>query len=219
MPGSSALIVAGGWEGHEPELAARVVSRLLADEGVTAEVHETLAPLGDPELLRAQALVVPIWTMGELPAENERTLVDAVRDGVGLGGFHGGMGDAFRASGDYQWVVGGQFVCHPDGIVDYRVEVRPDHPLTAGIGDFDVHSEQYYMHVDPSNEVLATTTFHRPAMPWVDGVVMPVVWRRRFGAGRVFYSALGHVAAELEHPPVHELLRRGLRWAAGLDGA
>lgn len=38
----------------------------------------------------------------------------------------------------------------------------PDDPVMAGIGDFPYGSEQYYMHdymhVDPSNEVLATTT-------------------------------------------------------------
>jgi len=211
----NALIVAGGWATHEPEAGAERVRALLAHEGVAATVHTSLDPLGDPELLRAQALVVPIWTMGEIPDAYERTLVAAVRDGVGLAGFHGGMGDSFRSATDYQWVVGGQFVAHPDEIVDYRVELVPGHPLAAGLDDFDVRSEQYYMHVDPSNDVVATTTFRRPDAPWIDGVVMPVAWCRRFGRGRVFYSSLGHTAAELDRPPVRELLHRGLRWALG----
>ena len=56
-----------------------------------------------------------------------------------------------------------------------------------GITDFDYPSEQYYMHVDPANEVLATTTFSGEHAPWIEGVVMPVVWKRRYGEGRVFY--------------------------------
>ncbi len=212
-----ALIVAGGWDGHQPEASAALLAGLLAEEGFTPTVATTLDVLADAELLRRQALLVPNWTMDDLPSEHEQTLVQAVRDGVGLGGVHGGMGDSFRKAEHYQWVVGGQFVGHPDGVVDYHVDLVPDHPLTVGLQGFDVHSEQYYMHVDPSNEVVATTTFHRPHLPWVDGVVMPVAWRRRFGAGRVFYLSVGHTPQDLEPEPVRTLLRRGLRWAGGLS--
>jgi type 1 glutamine amidotransferase len=83
-----------------------------------------------------------------------------------------------------------------------------------GIGDFDYRSEQYYMHVDPSNEVLATTTFTGEHAPWIDGVVMPVAWKRRHGKGRVFYSALGHVASEFQVPQMRKILERGMLWAA-----
>jgi type 1 glutamine amidotransferase len=142
-------------------------------------------------------------------------LVGAVRGGVGLGGYQGGMGDAFRAAPLYQFMCGGQWVAHPGNIIDYRVEItRKDDPLMAGIGDFDYRSEQYYMHVDPSNEVLATTTFAGIHCSWIEGVVMPVVWKRRHGKGRVFYSSLGHVAAEFEVPQMATILRRGLVWAA-----
>ncbi len=211
------MVVVGGWEGHEPEAAAERVCALLEAEDVRPTVSRSLDPLADADLLAAQAVVVPLWTMGEIPAEHERTLVGAVEAGTPLAGFHGGMGDAFRAAVDYQWVVGGQFVGHPDGIVDYRVDPVPGHPLTAGLEPFEMRSEQYYMHVDPSNDVVATTTFVRPNAPWIDGVVMPVAWRRRFGRGRVFYSALGHQAADLDRPAVRELFRRGLHWA--LTGA
>jgi uncharacterized protein len=91
---------------------------------------------------------------------------------------------------------------------------RPDDPVMAGIEDFDYQSEQYYMHVDPSNEVLATTTFSGEHAYWIKGVVMPVVWKRRHGEGRVFYSSLGHAAAELEIPQMRTILRRGMNWAA-----
>ena len=73
-----------------------------------------------------------------------------------------------------------------------------------GIRDFDYRSEQYYMHVDPSNEVLATTTFSGEHASWTKGVVMPVVWKRRHGEGRVFYSSLGHVAKEFDVPEMRD---------------
>ena len=143
--------------------------------------------------------------------------MDAVRAGAGLAGFHGGMGDAFRACTEYQFMVGGQFVAHPGNIIDYTVHVtKPADPIMAGLTDFQVHSEQYYMHVDPGNDVLATTTFsgEHEGVDWIKGVEMPVVWKRRYGRGRVFYSALGHVAAEFDVPQVSTLLQRGMLWAA-----
>jgi type 1 glutamine amidotransferase len=134
---------------------------------------------------------------------------------VGLAGFHGGLCDAFRNSPEYQFITGGQWVAHPGGIIDYRVEIeRRDDPVVRGLDDFDYRSEQYYLHVDPANEVLATTRFSGEHAPWIDGVVMPVAWKRRHGQGRVFYSSLGHVAAEFQHPSMRTLFERGMLWAA-----
>ena len=125
------------------------------------------------------------------------------------------MGDAFRNSTEYQFMVGGQWVAHPDGIIDYEVNIiNHTDPIMAGIPDFKLHSEQYYMHVDPSNEVLATTTFDCPTLTWIKGTVMPVVWKRMWGAGRVFYSSLGHVARDFEVPEVLTIQVRGMVWAA-----
>jgi type 1 glutamine amidotransferase len=125
------------------------------------------------------------------------------------------MCDAFRESVDYQFMCGGQWVAHPGNIIDYRVNIsRRDDPIAAGIEDFSYRSEQYYMHVDPSNEVLATTTFDGRYADWIDGVVMPVVWKRKHGKGRVFFSSLGHTADEFAVPEMRTILQRGLNWAA-----
>ena len=105
-------------------------------------------------------------------------------------------------------------MAHPGDIIDYRVNIVRGDTITEGIDDFDYRSEQYYMHVDPSNEVLATTRFSGEHAPWIQGVVMPVAWKRRHGLGKVFYSALGHAAKEFEVAPMRKLLLRGLRWAA-----
>lgn len=209
-----ALIVWGGWAGHEPEACAHIVAELLRPQGFEVRLEQGAEAFGDPALPWVD-LIVPICTMSRIEKAHAQNLAAAVQSGVGLGGFHGGMGDAFRESVEYQFVTGGQWVAHPGGIIDFRVNVvRPDDPVMQGIEDFDYRSEQYYMHVDPSNEVLATTTFGGQHAPWIEGVVMPVVWKRRHGLGRVFYSALGHVAAEFDRPPMRTLLQRGLRWAA-----
>ena len=209
---SDALIVHGGWDGHQPGAFAEVCSELLRDEGLSVEVADSLDVLTE-DRLAGLSLIVPIWTMGTITHERLTDLLEAVCRGVGVAGFHGGMGDAFRDATDFQFMVGGQFVAHPDGIKDYDVNFVPD-PLTEGLADFRVHSEQYYMHVDPSNHVLATTVFEPSEAAWVAGTVMPVAWTRRWGRGRVFYSSLGHAPEELEVPEARELLRRGMAWAA-----
>jgi len=209
-----ALIVWGGWEGHEPKAGANVVKGMLEEEGFAVRVEITTAVFADPAIAEL-SLIVPIYTMSKLSKAEEVNLTKAVESGVGLGGYHGGMGDAFRESTGYQFMSGGQWVAHPGDIIDYRVNiVRRDDPIMDGIEDFAYRSEQYYMHVDPSNEVLATTTFSGEHASWIDGVVMPVVWKRRHGEGRVFYSSLGHAAKEFEVVQMRTILRRGLVWAA-----
>ncbi|HZC82789.1 MAG TPA: ThuA domain-containing protein, partial [Rubrobacter sp.] len=126
-----------------------------------------------------------------------------------------GMADSFRHSINYQFMVGGQWVAHPGKIIAYQVNII-DHedPITSGLEEFQMHSEQYYMHVDPSNEVLATTTFSGEHIPWIEGNVVPVVWKRQWGEGRVFYCSLGHVAKDFDVPEAKEIVKRGMLWAS-----
>lgn len=209
-----ALIVWGGWAGHQPEQCAEVVSRMLREDGFDVVVENTTEAFTDPKL-RELSLIVPIVTMSTIEKEEIDNLSAAVQYGVGLAGFHGGTGDSFRNETKYQFMVGGQWVAHPGNIIDYTVQVtRPDDPVMAGIGEFPYRSEQYYMHVDPNNEVLATTTFAGDHCDWIGGHVMPVVWKRRHGVGRVFYSSLGHHATEFAVPQMATILRRGMQWAA-----
>ncbi|HWU17047.1 MAG TPA: ThuA domain-containing protein [Devosia sp.] len=209
-----ALIVWGGWSGHEPEQCAAIIRTMLEEDGFKVYVENTTEAFADPSI-RDLSLIVPIFTMSKIEKEELSNLTAAIEGGVGLAGYHGGMGDAFRDAVDYQFMVGGQWVAHPGNIIDYRVDItRPDDPVMQGIESFPYHSEQYYMHVDPSNEVLATTTFNGEHASWIDGVTMPVVWKRKHGQGRVFYSSLGHVASEFAVPQMRTILRRGMNWAA-----
>lgn len=210
-----ALIVWGGWNGHDPQLCAELFAAVLRDKGYEVETSFSLNSYLDREKMHSLSLVVPIWTMGTITREQEQGLLEAVKSGVGIAGFHGGMADSFRNNTEYQWMVGGQWVAHPGNIIDYKVNIiNHTDPITAGLQDFWMHSEQYYMHVDPGNEVLATTTFNTDIAPWVNGTVMPVVWKRMWGQGRVFYCSLGHQAKDFNVPEAKEIVTRGMLWAS-----
>ena len=211
-----AIMVWGGWEGHEPKQCVDIFAPILEEEGFAVTISDTLDTYKDRDLMAEQDLVVPAWTMGQIEGEQEQGLLAAVDRGTGIAGWHGCMADSFRNNTTYQFMVGGQFVAHPDGIIDYTVNIAaPDDPIVAGLDDFQMHSEQYYMHTDPGNQVLATTTLEgRQSASWVNGTVMPVVWKRAWGAGRVFYSSLGHVARDFDVPEAREIQRRGMLWAS-----
>ncbi|MDP8909854.1 MAG: ThuA domain-containing protein [Chloroflexota bacterium] len=211
----SALLVWGGWEGHEPKQCVDIFAPYLHEQGYDVEIVDTLDVYLDERKLRALDLIVQVYTMSTITREQERGLLAAVKGGVGFGGWHGGTADAFRDNPNYQYMVGGQWVAHPGNIIDYTVNVVDhDDPITAGLSDFAMHSEQYYMHVDPSNEVLATTTFSGEHDPWIAGCVMPVVWKRRYGEGKVFYCSLGHQARDFDVPEARTIVQRGLLWAS-----
>ena len=208
-----ALIVWGGWEGHTPERSAIVVRGILERNGFDVRVETSTAAYAD-KTIHDLNLIVPMVTMSVIGKEEVANLCDAVRGGVGLGGFHGLMCDSFRNETEYQFMTGGQWVAHPGNIIDYVVNVtKPGDPVMQGIIDFPYRSEQYYMHVDPANEVLATTTFDGTHCEWAKGATVPVVWKKRYGAGRVFFCALGHTADEFASPQFSTIVERGLLWA------
>ena len=214
----SALIVWGGWDGHEPKQVAEIFERILKEDGFSVTVADALTAFDDAATVAALNLIVPVWTMGKIEKQQLENVVKAVESGVGLAGCHGGMCDSFRTETEWQWMTGGQWVAHPgnDG-VKYTVNIQHgSSPIVANIGNFEVASEQYLMHTDPSNKVLATTTF-----PVADGphsgngrFEMPVIWTRMHGKGKVFYNSLGHHADIVSAEPNLTIMRRGFNWAA-----
>lgn len=214
---AKALITWGGWDGHEPDKVAALCRELLEAEGVACEVVDHLDCFDDQARLEQLDLIVPVWTMSQIEKDYVVNVCEAVARGTGLAGVHGGMCDAFREQVLWQFMTGANWVSHPGGDgVKYTVNIaNSSSPLVAGIKDFEVESEQYYLHTDPANEVLATTRF--PTETWYhspNGVVdMPVAWTRRWGIGRVYYNALGHHADVIDHGPAREMIRRGLLWA------
>ncbi|MFI4910230.1 MAG: ThuA domain-containing protein [Sedimentisphaeraceae bacterium JB056] len=213
-----ALFVWGGWDGHEPKQCIEKVSSELAKRGFETVISDTLESYLDAELMASVDLIVQCVTMSEITSEQSKALRDAVKGGVGFGGWHGGMCDSFRNDTEYQFMTGGQWVVHPGGDkAAYTVNILDKNdPIIDGVKDFEITSEQYYMHVDPGVEVLATTTFsgQYEGIDWIKDVVMPMIWKKMYGKGKVFYSGLGHVAKDFDVPEVMETILRGLEWAA-----
>ena len=213
-----ALIFQGGWDGHEPKLVSKRFAAILEKNGYEVKITDTLDTLRDLEYLKGLDLIVPCWTMGEIPGECRKNVCLAVASGTGLAGCHGGMCDSFRQDTEWQFMTGGQWVAHPgnDG-TDYTVEIRHgSSPIIEGLDDFKVCSEQYYLHVDPAVEVLATTRF--PVVNYYHcsnkAVDMPVVWTKYWGCGRVFYNSLGHHDDVFDKSPNAEvIMERGMLWA------
>ena len=215
--GKKVLFVWGGWLGHEPEQCKDIFVPWLREQGFEVRVETTLDVYTEKEYMQSLDLIIQVFTMAKITGEQEKGLLNAIKNGVNIDGWHGGLGDAFRMNTNYQFMVGGQWVAHPGGVIDYEVNItNHDDPITKGLSDFKMHSEQYYMHVDPINEVLATTTFNGEHAYWINGAVMPVVWKKMYGKGRVFYSSLGHVSKDFEVYEALEIMKRGILWAAGV---
>jgi len=214
LEGKNVLIVYGGWEGHQPEIFAKKIADWLKNQKANVTLSESTVSYTNTALMESLDLVIQHITMSTMSAKESNGLTKAIKSGVGLAGCHGGLGDSFRNDTEFQYMVGGQFVKHPGGQVDYKVTLKDtDDPLTEGIQDFELHSEQYYMHFDPLIEVLATTRFSGEHDAWIEAVEIPVVWKKPYGKGRVFYSAIGHSEKDFEIPEVWELITRGIQWA------
>ncbi len=214
LAGKTVLFVYGGWEGHEPVQCRDIFVPWLQSEGAEVIVSDSLSIYTNKEVMRKVDLIVQTWTQGQIKHDEEMALLNAVKRGVGITGWHGGLGDSFRNNTEYQFMVGGQWVAHPGNVIDYDVDIKDqEDAVTAGLSTFHMKSEQYYVHVDPAVKVLATTTMKGKGAPWVEGVVMPVVWKKMYGDGRVFYSSLCHVASDFDVPEALEIMKRGIRWA------
>jgi len=213
-----ALVVRGGWEGHSPVEATERFIPFLEESGFSVDIWDGPDAYADRQLLAAADLVLQCYTQGEATDEQVTNLSDAVRAGTGLAGWHGGVVDSFRGSPDYLHLTGGQWAAHPGGFVDYEVQVvdeRRDHPVVEGLDRWKHHTEQYWCLTDDLNDVLATSRFEATRdTPWREDLVVPAVWTRQWGAGRVFVSTIGHKLEDLDVPEVRTLTERGLLWAA-----
>jgi len=212
------LMIHGGWQGHKPKEYTEKISKLLRMSGAEVTISPSVAVYEDSTFLSSVDLIIQSITMDKLTDAQAKGLLSAIRDGgIGFAGCHGGMGDAFRETTAYQYMVGGQFVGHPGGQVDHTVKITDQNdPVTQGVQNFAIHTEQYYMHVDPNVKVLATTQFTGEHDEWIEGATMPVAWKKYYGKGRIFYLSLGH-HPELfdENPSAKTLLMRGFQWASG----
>lgn len=213
-----ALVVRGGWEGHTPEASTDAFTGFLAEAGFEVIVEDSLEAYADAELMGSLSLIVQSWTQGDILLDEFRGLREAITNGVGFAGWHGGVLDAFRQTVEYSQMLGGVFTAHPHGMVPYRVEFSPAgraHPTTSGLADFELTAEQYWVLCDTLSTVLATTDIvPQPGDAWAEPYRAPVAWARQWGKGRIFVTTLGHGVDDLRNPPVRALISRGMLWAA-----
>ncbi|MFF2272709.1 ThuA domain-containing protein [Agromyces sp. NPDC058136] len=224
-----AIVVRGGWEGHQPVEATELFLPFLRARGFEVRVEASPEVYADPEVMARADLVVPCVTMGEITPEEVEGLRVAVENGTGLVGWHGGVVDSYRGSPAYLQLVGGQFVAHPMAPIDERApgaessrthaitftEQGAAHPVTRGLMDFELTTEQYWVATDELNDVLATTVHPMdPGVPWKRPVTAPAVWAREWGAGRILVVTPGHDVDMLSHPTVRTIIERGMLWAA-----
>tara|TARA_B100001029_G_C15060747_1_gene458249 strand:+ start:1534 stop:2247 length:714 start_codon:yes stop_codon:yes gene_type:complete len=207
------LVVWGGWEGHKPELFATHVEKWLISQKADYIINNGLDIYDNYDELIKYDLIIQSVTMSEISKNQEENLVKAILNGVGIAGAHGGLVDSFRNSTNYQFMIGGQWVSHPGGIIKYKVSMLDDE-LTKGLSDFEILSEQYYMHYDPNVKIIANTKFNGEVFPWINDVVMPIAWKKTYGKGKVFFISIGHDPDEfMLHKDGWELLTRGFLWA------
>ena len=215
-----ALIVRGGWDGHTPVESTDLIAPLIEAEGYEVEISDSLNSYMDEDKMSSQDVIVQCVTMDKITGEQEGGLLKAVKSGVGFAGWHGGVIDSFRLNTEYQWMTGGQWIAHPGNCIpSYKVEiVDPGHEIMKGIDAFELKdTEQYYLHTDPGNHVLCTTTFtgeHGPSELYPNGTVMPYAWTRQYGEGRVFIAAWGHTLKDFDIPEAKEIVVRGICWAS-----
>jgi type 1 glutamine amidotransferase len=230
MTARTALIVRGGWDGHDPVGATNLFVPFLEEHGFDVQIEDSNEAYADGALMARTDLVVQSVTMSEISHLAFTGLAAAVRRGTGLVGWHGGIADSYRANSDYLQLIGGQFATHPskdpaqrigdetDNFLPYTVHVTDlgrAHEITAGIEDFSLTTEQYWVLHDDLIDVLATTTHPvQPYHPWHRPITSPVVWTRLWGDGRVVVATPGHSLDVLRKTNVRTIIERGILWAS-----
>lgn len=225
-----ALIVRGGWNGHRPVESTELFIPFLEVHDYDVQVVESPAIYADADAMAAIDLIVQSVTMSEITHEQVMGLHAAVAAGTGLTGWHGGIADSYRASSDYLQLVGGQFATHPsrepahlregseeNNYLTYTVDLTAlgrRHPITEGIDDFQLTTEQYWVLHDDLIDVLATTTHPvQPWHPWHRPITSPAIWTRLWGNGRIVVTTPGHSPDILRDANVRTVIERGMLWA------
>ena len=121
MAAKRAVVVRGGWAGHQPVEATELFLPFLRANGYDVRVEDSPAIYADAAAMAATDLIVQCVTMSTIEREQVAGLRAAVEAGTGFTGWHGGIADSYRDSSDYLQLVGGQFATHPSKHPDERV--------------------------------------------------------------------------------------------------
>ena len=242
----NAVPIAGG-KYHDIDFARLEILKLLAqDDRVRVRVFEDYSNL---DAIRAADFLVT-YTCDVIPRLDEQ---EALRAWLEAGGkwyaLHGtnsilrflanGQVDSPRWAQHFMETLGSMFIAHPP-IQMYRVKTSaPNHPLVAGVGEFETDDELYLSeyHERENLTPLLETEYSGDAKgfvaaDWSHTKQHLVMYLRPLGEGAVLYNTLGHCRGHYDMRPVvdfyptiercswekpqyYELLRRSLRWALG----
>jgi uncharacterized protein len=229
-PERHALVVRGGWSGHQPVETTELFVPFLQRHGFLVRIEESPEVYADLDYMPTVDLIVQSMSRSRIEMNQFLGLQAAVEAGAGMAGWHGGIVASYPNTAQYLHMIGAQFVEHPGKHPDERTGEQSDsyvahtvnitelgrqHPITRDIADFDLVTEQYWVLHDDYLDVLATTTQAvRPWDPWHRPVTSPVIWTRQWGKGRIFVCTPGHKVDILQDPNVRMIVERGLLWAA-----
>ncbi|MEU5345721.1 ThuA domain-containing protein [Streptomyces sp. NPDC020766] len=192
------------------------VRSLGAAHGFT--VHATEAPDFFDAPVGPYAAVVFLSTSGDIltPAGREH-LAAYVEAGGGFVGVHA------AACTEYGWpyygeLLGARFARHPDHQPGKAVVEDRDHPATRHLpAVWEFTDEWYDFRTNPRGSVRVLVSADESSYEGGGmGDDHPLVWCREQGAGRVFYTALGHASEAYGDPAFRQHLLGGIGWAGRL---
>jgi uncharacterized protein len=213
-----AMVVVNGDDIHHDLITASLVFQQLGTEaGFATRRAAGTGRFADPRPETAESDVYLLYLSGgQFHTGQQQALADAVALGKGLVAIHcsnvmgwqdGGLDPAYRP---FFELLGNRYLSHGPGHHEGRhtIEIVTGHPVTDGVSDFELFDEYYEFELaDDKVTVLAQRQR-------ADGVVIPVMYVRESGAGRVVYLALGHDMRAWGEPPFRQLVRQALTWAA-----
>ncbi len=200
-----AVLFLGDRGPHRPFERFVQLAPVLAGRGIELTYTDQASDLNAETLGKYDALAIYANTT-QISKEQERALLDYVAGGGGFVPLHCAS-FCFLNSPEYIALVGAQFQKHGTGQFELTV-ADPDHPILKGLEPFRTWDETYVhsKHNTKDRHVLQTRDDQTGREPWT--------WVRTQGKGRVFYTAYGHDARTWGHPSFHDLVERGIRWAA-----
>jgi len=196
------ILLGGGY--HDFKEGGRIIERLLREKGIEFDVVWDKSVLKD--LPTSEYRAVLLYTQGgKLTEEEEKGLLEFIREGGGYAGIHSAS-DSFKENRGYVELVGAYFVRHPP-VQQLTIKiVDRAHPITRGLSDFTTVDELYIQeHVSDKHVLLEAH---------LEDIIEPVCWVRNYGEGRVFYISLGHDPNAISNKNFQEVLVRGIKWAA-----
>jgi uncharacterized protein len=190
---------------HRPADRAPQLIPLMATRGIEITYTEAMSDLNLRTLAKYDVLMIYANTT-RIEPEQEKALLDYVENGGGFAPIHCAS-YCFLNSPRYIALVGAQFKSHGTGEFDTKV-VDASHPIIRGLEPFRTWDETYVhaKHNEKDRHVLQVRDEKGIDEPWT--------WTRTEGKGRVFYTAYGHDQRTWGNPGFHDLIERGLRWAA-----